>query len=46
MKSATLSSFWDTYQDLDQRTKLAARKAYYLWNDNPFYPSLHFKCIK
>ncbi len=45
MKSATLSSFWDTYQDLDQRTKLAARKAYHLWNDNPFYPSLHFKCI-
>ena len=45
MKSATLSSFWDAYQDLNQKTKLAARKAYRLWNENPFYPSLNFKCI-
>ncbi len=45
MKSATLSSFWDAYQDLNQKTKLAARKAYRLWNENSFYPSLNFKCI-
>jgi len=22
-----------------------ARKAFGLWNENPFHPSLHFKCI-
>ena len=45
MKSATLPSFWENYQLLDSQTKQRARKTYYLWRDNPFYPSLHFKCI-
>jgi hypothetical protein len=45
MKSATLPSFWDAYQSLDHRTKNGARKAYRLWRENPFHPSLHFKCI-
>jgi Txe/YoeB family toxin of Txe-Axe toxin-antitoxin module len=45
MKSATLPSFWDAYQSLDNRTKNGARKAYRLWRENPFHPSLHFKCI-
>jgi hypothetical protein len=45
MKSATLPSFWDAYQSLDGRTKTSARKAYRLWRENPFHPSLHFKCI-
>jgi Txe/YoeB family toxin of Txe-Axe toxin-antitoxin module len=45
MKSATLPSFWDVYQSLDVRTKTSARKAYRLWRENPFHPSLHFKCI-
>ena len=45
MKSATLPSFWDAYQSLDNRTKNSARKAYRIWKDNPFHPSLHFKCI-
>ncbi|HLO87434.1 MAG TPA: hypothetical protein VK203_20855 [Nostocaceae cyanobacterium] len=45
MKSATLPSFWDTYQGLDPQIKKLARKAYHLWRKNPFHPSLHFKCI-
>lgn len=45
MKSATLPSFWETYFALDTSTKRSAKKAYYLWRENPFHPSLHFKCI-
>lgn len=45
MKSATLPSFWTTYGALDEDIKRQARKAYRLWAENPFHPSLHFKCI-
>jgi len=45
MKSAALPSFWKTYRLLDKTIKRRTRKAYRLWAQNPFYPSLHFKCI-
>ena len=45
MKSQTLPSFWDNYQLLTEKNRRSARKAYRLWKDNPFHPSLHFKCI-
>lgn len=45
MKSETLPSFWKNYGKLDKTTKIQARKAFFLWRENPFYPSLHFKCI-
>jgi mRNA-degrading endonuclease RelE of RelBE toxin-antitoxin system len=45
MKSATLPSFWDSYKKLDETVKRRARKAFELWSENPFHPSLHFKCI-
>ncbi|KYC41218.1 hypothetical protein WA1_03795 [Scytonema hofmannii PCC 7110] len=45
MKSATLLSFWETYSSLNDDAKNSARKAYRLWKQNPFHPSLHFKCI-
>ncbi len=45
MKSGTLPSFWEAYFSLDKNIKASARKAYYLWRENPFHPSLHFKCI-
>jgi Txe/YoeB family toxin of Txe-Axe toxin-antitoxin module len=45
MKSATLPSFWSAYSSLESNIKRSARKAYYLWRENPFHPSLHFKCI-
>ncbi len=45
MKSATLPSFWSAYRSLDRSTRNQARKAYTLWTENPFHPSLHFKCI-
>lgn len=45
MKSETLPSFWELYAKLDKRTKNQARKAYFLWKENSFHPSLYFKCI-
>lgn len=45
MKSLTLPSFWDSYRLLTEKNRRSARKAYRLWKDNPFHPSLHFKCI-
>jgi hypothetical protein len=45
MKSATLPSFWDNYRELSSEVRVGARKAYRLWAENPFHPSLHFKCI-
>ena len=45
MNSDTLPTFWDNYHKLDQYIKTQVKKAYYLWTENPFHPSLHFKCI-
>lgn len=45
MKSATLPSFWEAYYLLEKDVRERARKAYRLWSENPFHPSLHFKCI-
>ena len=45
MKSQTLPSFWETYTLLPDSAKKGARKAFSLWRENPFHPSLHFKCV-
>lgn len=45
MKSATLPSFWEQYRKLDRDIRAKARKAYCLWTDDSFHPSLRFKCI-
>ena len=45
MNSQTLPSFWKEYSRLNESIKLRARKAYELWRENPFHPSLRFKCI-
>jgi len=45
MKAAALPAFWKAYDGLDEPGKRQARKAFQLWEQNPFHPSLHFKCI-
>jgi hypothetical protein len=45
VNSETLPSFWSAYASLPEDIKRSARKAYQLWADNPFHPSLRFKCI-
>jgi hypothetical protein len=45
VKSTTVPSFWTAYRPLPENIKKSARKSYRLWEQNPFHPSLHFKCI-
>jgi Txe/YoeB family toxin of Txe-Axe toxin-antitoxin module len=45
MKSKTLPSFWEKYERLDKSVHERARKIFRLWAENPFHPSLHFKCV-
>jgi hypothetical protein len=45
MNSATLPSFWEGYASIDESVRRTARKAFRLWVQNPFHPSLRFKCI-
>ncbi len=45
MNSQTLPSFWESYERLDESIRKRVRKAFMLWSENPFHPSLHFKCI-
>ncbi len=45
MKSETLPSFWKEYAKLAPELKQRARKAYERWAENPFHPSLRFKCV-
>jgi mRNA-degrading endonuclease RelE of RelBE toxin-antitoxin system len=45
MRSSVLPSFWKEYRKLDPSLRLQVSKAYRLWFDNPFHPSLRFKCI-
>lgn len=45
MKSKVLPSFWKAYEKLDPSIRRQARKAYTIWQENPFHPSLRFKCI-
>jgi hypothetical protein len=45
VKSAVLPSFWEAYRRLDRTAQEKARKSFQVWMDDPFHPSLHFKCI-
>ncbi len=45
MKSATLPSFWKAYDSLEVTVRNRAGRAFRLWAQNPFHPSLQFKCI-
>lgn len=42
MKSATLPSFWDAYDKLDEAMRKQARKAYLLWRE-PVSSSVAFQ---
>ncbi len=45
MNSLTLPSFWKAYETLDKDVQKRAQKAFRLWKQNPFHPSLRFKCV-
>lgn len=45
MRSFTTSDFWSSYAVLPIEVKNSARKAYRLWKENLYHPSLHFKKV-
>jgi mRNA-degrading endonuclease RelE of RelBE toxin-antitoxin system len=45
MKSKTTDRFWKRYDELPAEIKKQAREAYRLFQENPYYPSMHFKRI-
>ena len=45
MKSLTTPDFWLTYSKLGYKMKQKTKKAYKLWKENHFHPSLHFKKV-
>lgn len=45
MKSFTTPRFWKRYELLPTSVQRKADKAYALWHDNPYHPSLHFKKV-
>jgi len=45
MKSRTTDRFWKSYDLLPAKIRRQAREAYDLFEQDPYYPSLHFKRI-
>ena len=45
MISQTSARFWKAFEQLPENIKEAARKAYQLWKQDPYHPSLRFKQV-
>lgn len=46
MTYRTTAAFWRHYRELPERIQQLAREKYRLLEEDPFYPSLHFKKIR
>ncbi len=45
MNSFTVKSYWKSYEELPANLQQKANAKFELWKENPFHPSLNFKCI-
>jgi hypothetical protein len=45
MNSFTVRSYWKSYEELPAYIRQLADTKFELWKENPFHPSLHFKCV-
>jgi hypothetical protein len=45
MDSRTTARFWRAFEQLPEPIQEAARKAYQLWQQDPYHPSLRFKRV-
>ena len=46
INSQTVPAFWKSYRELPDDVRKAAKKAFEIWKENPFHPSLRFKCVE
>ncbi len=45
MESFTVKSYWKAYNELPKKIMKQADAKFELWKEDPFHPSLHFKCV-
>jgi len=45
LTSVLAEEFFDTYRKLPKEIKVKVKETYKIWQNNNFYPSLHFKLI-
>ena len=45
MNSFTVKSYWKSYNELSGDIQKQADAKFEFWKEDPFHPSLHFKCI-
>ncbi|MEA3358602.1 MAG: hypothetical protein U9R17_04240 [Thermodesulfobacteriota bacterium] len=45
MNSFTVKSYWKSYKELPANLQQKADAKFELWKENPFHPSLNFKCV-
>jgi len=45
MNSFTVKSYWKSYEELPANLQQKADAKFELWKENPFHPSLNFKCV-
>ena len=45
MNSFTVKSYWKSYEELTANLQQKADAKFELWKENPFHPSLNFKCV-
>jgi hypothetical protein len=41
----TVKSYWKSYKGLSKKVQQDADRKFNLWKENPFHPSLNFKCV-
>ena len=45
MNPFTVKSYWKSYNGLPKKIQKDADRKFDLWRQNPFHPSLNFKCV-
>lgn len=45
MNPFTVKSYWKSYNELPKKIQRDADRKFDLWKQNPFHPSLNFKCV-
>jgi len=45
MNSFPVKSYWKSYKELSENIQKQADGKFELWKENPFHPSLRFKCV-
>jgi len=45
VESFTVKSYWQAFKELPENIQRHTDRKFDLWKQNPFHPSLNFKCV-